>query len=140
MSRTLIITLSVAGLLVVLIAVLLATKPSLAERQDRGQAALTTACGEIADVTVDRCEYRQHGSFVGASITVSLHTDSASPDVSTEVLTDALKAVLASARASDSDSARIYVTVTDSAGTKHGPEDLGFSSDPDIAELEKRFG
>lgn len=140
MNRTLAIMLGVVGLLITLIVVLVASRPSIAERQERGQAAITAACEAINNATVDECTYHLPGSLLNATIAVDLHTDSDSAEVTNQVLTDALRAVLASAKASDSGTVTIYVTVTDSAGTKHGPEDLGFSSDPDIAELEKRFG
>lgn len=140
MNRTLAIMLGVVGLLVALIVVLVASRPSIPERQERGQAAITAACEAINNATIDECTYHLPGSLLNATIAVSLHTESDADEVTNQVLTDALKAVLASAEASNSNTATIYVTVTDAAGTKHGPEELGFSSNPHLSEIKKRFG
>lgn len=145
MNRTLAITLTGVGLLTALIVAvivgLLAAKPSIAGRRERGQAALTQACEAIPNVTIERCLYSLPGSLVGTTISVTLRTDGDSPAEVNQALTDAFKSVVSSARASDTPSrAGVHVTVIDSGGTVFGPGDVGLSATPVVAEVAKRFG
>ena len=78
---------------------------------------------------------------MGTSISVALHTDTESPEVVNQVLADAYRSVITSARATYTPGrAGVDVTVTDSGGTVFGPEDVGLNSTPDLADVEERFG